>query len=499
MATYMSGIGQEGTISRPALGRIAKVGDLYDARKDRFCATSIFKQTLPPDSPALTVTDNPHSKISVTTFPTLEKKLHELDVTGAFKLSVLAGMVELGGSAKYLNKKKTSFKSVESAILYNITTKVEHLDLFNDDVMKLISPEVMCHIRATHVVVQIYWGANCTVSVTDQNSENMHKKDVEGKLALELKKWMISISNEATKGKSEEQNTDDSFSLEIFGDVLQDSSDEFPYTMEGAVAMIKKIPELTLKSNSGYGKPLTYVMIPLSSPAFQSYLDCTRHLKIPDLSNLDEGRIVKVIHLFDYMTELEQKAHDLVDELNEHHHCVARNELQLARSCEISLEAQISSARSDLRKLLETARDSNNNDSLNLEDFCTKHRTIADETFKKCEKIYETVLPRIVFAKRCTKFGVQYLEPPIEVRITSASDDFENIYVLFDGEAHRTTLKNNHSSFIELAKNSQNDDNSVCYVNWSEQNRNVRIEHYKKGKLVHADVATDFVDGSRLP
>ena len=53
---------------------------------------------------------------------------------------------------------------------------MEHLDLFNDEVMKLISPEVICHIRAIHVVVQIYWGANCTVSVTDQNSENMHKK-----------------------------------------------------------------------------------------------------------------------------------------------------------------------------------------------------------------------------------------------------------------------------------------------------------------------------------
>jgi len=513
MAEDTTDLNQSGTISRPALGRIANLGDLYDVTTDRFCATSIFNEMLPSNSPAINVRDNSHSKISLTTFSSFEEKLKELDVTGALKLSVLAGMIELGGSAKYLNKKKSSFKSVESALLYNIKTKVERINLYNDDVKRIISKDAMLQSGATHVVVQIYWGANCTVIVTDENSEEKEEKEVKGSLKLELSKLkqMIAIGGELS-GKSAKENFDDEnrFSLEIFGDVLLDSSDEFPDTLEGAVAMMNRIPLLIQKSNNGKGIPLIYVMIPLSSPAFKSYLGDSR-LKIPAVSNLGEGQIVQVIHLFDYMSELQQKAHDLVDELNDHGHCVTRNELREARSYERSLKAQQGTARDELAKLLVKVRSDNSDEGGCVEDFCKKYYDIAEKTFQQCEMKHKPQQKQIEFAKRCKKFGAKYLSPPIEERIASACDVYGNVYVLFDGEFDRETdgetdrktlLRRNHSAFIELAKSCQNvdclnADKTVCYVAWPEQRENVakehvRIEHYRKGKLVDGDVIKEL-------
>ena len=461
MAEEATELDKSGTISRQALGRIAKLGDLYDATTDRFCAMSIFKETLEPDSKAITATDNRHSKISFTTVSGLHEKLKELDVTGTLKLSVLAGMVDLDGSAKYLNSKKNSFKSVESALLYNIKTVVERLNLHglcatstfrdtsepnsnspvtNDEKETLlISQDAMRRSGATHVVVEIYWGATCTVTVTDQNSEDEEKGDVEGSLKLEMGKIKLLIAggDEDISGKAVERKSDDAnrFSLEIFGDVLIDSSDVFPNTLERAVETIKRVPELTSTSNDGKGIPLTYIMIPLSSLPFQN-----RQLKLPVFSNVDEGKIVRIIHLFDYMSEVQQKAQDLVDELNNHgYHCVTTKELFDARSCEQRPEVQLGRAKGHLAELLKEIRSDNSESESRVEEFCKSNYEVAEKTLKECENIYKYQQMQIEFAKRCKKAGAKYLAPPVEQRIERACDEYGNVYVLFDGEFNPET------------------------------------------------------------
>ena len=110
------------TISRQALGRIARLGGLYNARTDTFCATTMFTKQLPPDLQAVSQTDNHSTVASVDIVKSFHQKLHKLDVKGELKLSVLSGSFEYGGCGKYLNKEKTSFKSVEGTLICKITT-----------------------------------------------------------------------------------------------------------------------------------------------------------------------------------------------------------------------------------------------------------------------------------------------------------------------------------------------------------------------------------------
>jgi len=106
--------GHNGTISRQALGRTASLGDIYDATTDTFCHMSIFRKQLPADCEAVNKTDTPDSRISYVSVRCLKEMFNKLNVTGELKLSVLAGMCELDGSAKYLSEKKSICKAVEN-------------------------------------------------------------------------------------------------------------------------------------------------------------------------------------------------------------------------------------------------------------------------------------------------------------------------------------------------------------------------------------------------
>jgi len=116
-------------IIRQALGRTAVLGDLNDARTDTFCTTSIFKKKLSPNSDSIETTDNRSSIIIYTESGSLEEIMSKLNVGVQLKLSILAGCATPEGSAKYLKEKKKSFRSVESALVYDITAVTEQLNL----------------------------------------------------------------------------------------------------------------------------------------------------------------------------------------------------------------------------------------------------------------------------------------------------------------------------------------------------------------------------------
>jgi len=476
----------KGIISRQALGRIARLGDLYDARTDTFCGTTVFKQQLPSDSPAVVETKNHGFYTSVTIVSSLKEKLKILDVKGDLKLSAVCGMFELGGSGKYLFHKKDSFKSVESILLCKVTTVQERLEIFDTHLKPNISLDALRRSTATHVVVKIDWGANCAITITDQNSENKKKQEVEGNLMQHLEKFksIVLATVEGRCDLTEEENVScNKFSLEIFGDVLPD---EFPHTVDSALSMMRNMKQLVQKCNDEKGKPLTYFMLPLSSPDFQKFVDM-QHFKARTIKNLDEGQIIQVIQLLDHITELRQALHDQVVEINEYSHCLTSSELEEARSIENSLEVQQGTAKSGLEQHLQKLR-SVNNDGQILESFCDEHRATANDKFRKCQNIYRVMQSRTEFAKRCKKFGARYMQPPVNQRIASACDDYENVYVLLDGQADAETTEKNQSAFIELAKTGQFESKTACYFTWTDSTGDVRIEHYRKNKRVHADV-----------
>jgi len=472
------------TISRQALGRIARLGDLYNTTTEKFCGVSIFRKPLPQFCSAISKIANPYSDISFTTVSRLNQNLQNLDVTGELKLSALAGMFEFEGSAKYLNRKKNSFKSVECTLVYNIKTVTEHLEIFDDQVKEHVSHEAAHCSRATHVVIGIQWGANCIVTVTDHNHEERDKNEIEGKLRLDVEniKQVVSPSDTMEVEREKHATGDwDHYKHEIFGDVLPDSAEEFPQTLDGALALMRRVPQLVQKFNDGKGKPLTYIMLPVSC------LIATENHK-QSFKGIGEIWTTKMTNVFEHVLELRQRAQDQIDKVNNHSYCVTASELEKTRHIEDGLEVQEAVAKTEFAHLLEKIR-TEAKDVRCLDKFSAKHNEKSKELFCKCNNVYEAVQARIEFRKRCEKYGAKYLAPPVDQGIGSACDDYENVYVIFHGQADRETTMRNESAFIELAKANINDRRTVCYFTWSKENgEDLKIKHFRKGKLVQDDV-----------
>ncbi|KAF3857736.1 hypothetical protein F7725_010937 [Dissostichus mawsoni] len=116
------------TIELAALGRPFSLGMLYDCRQDSLV-------------PGLTLWDcddlekdtrerpKPSSDFEMVASESIEDKSSALEVEASLKASFLSGLVEVGGSAKYLNDSKTSKNQARVTLKYKATTKFHELSM----------------------------------------------------------------------------------------------------------------------------------------------------------------------------------------------------------------------------------------------------------------------------------------------------------------------------------------------------------------------------------
>jgi hypothetical protein len=244
---------------REALGRVAYIGDLYDARSDSFCGIQVFKKI--PPATTIRLQDNQSTDTQMVTSDKYSDKFSKLDIKAELKASIMAGLVKLEGSGRYFQDEKQSARAVRSDLIYNIQTKVEKINLFDEELKECFSFDAFNNDSATHVVVEIYWGANSMVSMVYENSENTEKKQVEGALKAEIDKMtssFVSVDGTGAEvdvgwGKGKKNNN---INFKIFADMVP-SGEELPQTIEEVMAVMKKMPRLVHNSNDGKGK-ITY-------------------------------------------------------------------------------------------------------------------------------------------------------------------------------------------------------------------------------------------------
>jgi len=360
------------TISRHALGRIKKLGALYDATTDRFCGTTIFPKRFPLEHQAeIHRTGNTQSESRYVKVRSLQEKFDELNVTGELQLSVLAGMLglpgecgsecKIGAFVKYINQEKKSFTSKESIQIYNVKTKTHQLEI-DPDKKRFIPLRRMIDLGATHAVTEIEWGATCVVSVTEQKYEVEKKKEVQGGIFGGLNWILGKLSGSNTEVETEEI-TDTT--IKIFADALLPGP--VPQTWEEAQDMMRKLSQQITKSNEGKGKPITYVMTPLSC------LDWRKPLQpFKTFTSVGEVRITNVVRLFDHMTELRQKVHDRIK----------HDDSGRERRREADLRVYKASVKDEFARLLKNVRSGKENAKC-LDAFCDKHRQTAEQIFNE--------------------------------------------------------------------------------------------------------------------
>ncbi|KAM3820975.1 uncharacterized protein M6D78_017078 [Vipera latastei] len=246
-------------IETPALGRPFQLGMLYDCRKDALIpgVTLWDYSSLQKD---LTIRPQPKTESEIIASDTIDDKTSALDISASIKASFLGGLVEVGGSAKYLHDTKKSKQQARVTVQYKTTTNYEQLTMSHLGIQNVSYPAVFEHGTATHVVTAILYGAQAFFVFDREVSTKEMVKNIQGGLQLTIKK-LISITGEAeVKLNEEEKENALRFSCKFHGDF---SLEKNPVSFQDAMEVYETLPKL-LGEHGEKAVPMRVWLYPLT-------------------------------------------------------------------------------------------------------------------------------------------------------------------------------------------------------------------------------------------
>ncbi|CAM4642791.1 unnamed protein product [Leuciscus chuanchicus] len=242
-----------------ALGRPLFPGMLYDCLKDSFIpgVTLWDKKSLTEDldSRSQLMTD-----LKFSSSDSLSSKSDLMDISASLKLSFLGGLIEVGGSAKYLRDTKSSHKQSRVTMHYSDTSRFDQLTM--TQLGQITYPQVFDQKTATHVVTAVLYGAQAFMVFDHMSSEDESKQEIEGKLNVMVKKIPeFSIEGEGSVKMTDVENkTAENITCTFHGDFHLEQN---PTTYMEALYLYKKLPTL-LKENPQSAVPINVWLYPLN-------------------------------------------------------------------------------------------------------------------------------------------------------------------------------------------------------------------------------------------
>ncbi|XP_075444365.1 uncharacterized protein LOC142487989 isoform X2 [Ascaphus truei] len=266
------------TIQIPALGRPFSLGMLYDCRKDELIPGITLW-----DREALgrNVTSTPQEKTSfkLIASDTLSDKSSALNITASVKASFLSGLIQVGGSATYMNDTKTSKNQARVSLHYSRTTKFEQLSMNHLGIQNVTYHDVFDKGTATHVVTGISYGAHAFFIFDRYVSTSENTQDIQGNLKVMITKIpLVPIEGEgALKMNDKEKKDVSKFSCTFHGDFALERN---PVTYEDAIKIYANLPKL-IGENGEKAVPVKVWLYPLNnldSKAAQMVREISGHL-----------------------------------------------------------------------------------------------------------------------------------------------------------------------------------------------------------------------------
>ncbi|XP_074475644.1 neoverrucotoxin subunit alpha-like [Sebastes fasciatus] len=245
-----------------ALGRPFTLGMLYDGRKDELKpGSTLWNETTLQKN---TIRTSHHSsKFEITTSDSIEDKSSLLDVDASLKASFLCGLVEIEGSAKYLNDHKKFKNQSRVTCQYKATTDFTQLSMIDIATMNTQQMDVIEKGFATHVVTGILYGANAFFVFDSEKLEASSVQDIQGSMKAVIKKIpSFNIEGKVDiKLSDKEKALTEKFSCKFFGDFILESN---PSTFEDAVKTYIQLPKL-LGEKAENGVPVKVWLMPLKN------------------------------------------------------------------------------------------------------------------------------------------------------------------------------------------------------------------------------------------
>ncbi|CAK6978686.1 neoverrucotoxin subunit beta-like, partial [Scomber scombrus] len=186
-----------------------------------------------------------------------------LNVEASLKASFLGGLIEVGGSAKYLNDQKKFKNQSRVTLQYKAETNFKQLSMTQLANLNEQQKDVVQKSSATHVVTGILYGANAFFVFDSEKLDASSVQDIQGSMEAAIKKIpKIDVEGKIDiKLTEEEKAMTNKFSCKFFGDLFLESN---PATFVDAVKTYVELPKL-LGEKKENGAPLKVWLMPLKN------------------------------------------------------------------------------------------------------------------------------------------------------------------------------------------------------------------------------------------
>ena len=249
--------------SRPALGRIALLGSLYNARSETPVALSLFDGQLPPSCVSTTPIRSVDLRSSYV--DSYKEKFEKMGIPPDSGESFLAGLVHPAGSSCYLRDTHQADQYLRASIYHTWRTIQDDINLMNSSIKDFVASPIREQIEATHVIVGIEWGITSVVSISSPFPSDIAPSCSAGQLRRQVDALISAVKNSNPPENREpigQDETETSFVLTVYSDALQDEG-VIVYDIQEAYEFIDLIAADVGDGYSGKGKALSYKLLPL--------------------------------------------------------------------------------------------------------------------------------------------------------------------------------------------------------------------------------------------
>ncbi|XP_032090732.1 neoverrucotoxin subunit beta-like [Thamnophis elegans] len=286
----------EDIVETPALGRPFQLGMLYDCRKDLLILGKTLwdRSSLQKD---LIIEPRPKTATEIIASDSIDDKASALDISASLKASFLGGLVEVGGSAEYLQDTKKSKKQARVTLQYKTTTRYEQLTMRHLGIQNVSYPAIFEQGTATHVVTAILYGAQAFFVFDREVSSTETVKNIEGNLKSTLIE-KIHIGAEIQLTEEEKANAL-KFRCKIHGDFFLERN---LITFQEAMKVYASLPKMLGKEKA---VPIRVWLSPLTT------LD-TRAAKM--VREISVELVFDAEKILEDLNEIEMQSNDLIND-----------------------------------------------------------------------------------------------------------------------------------------------------------------------------------------
>ncbi|XP_026131653.1 uncharacterized protein LOC113111263 isoform X1 [Carassius auratus] len=228
-------------IETAALGRCFQLGMLYDCRKDALIPGITLWD---PEKLQQSIRTRPqiNTDFQVTASDSIEDKSSLMNIDGSLKLSLLGGLVNVTGAARYLNDIKKSFRQRRLTLHYHSTCRFEELTMNHFAPENIINQDVFDNDTATHVVTAVLYGADACFLFDREVSADENKNTVEGeeKLVLEKLRLISGDVDASLKMDEAQKHAVGKYTCTFYGDFQLQSN---PTSFEDALKVFTDLPK----------------------------------------------------------------------------------------------------------------------------------------------------------------------------------------------------------------------------------------------------------------